>query len=318
METTLQCYSRVVGVDVSKDKLDIACTSDGKVFTIENRAASILKMLVAKMKDQSKTVVVMEAIGGYESELAETLHQEGISLSIVNPRRVRDFAKGIGIDAKTDPIDAKVIARYGEVVKPSLHVRKSDAEKQLELLVTRRRQLLGLINQEHSRRLQSRDSAIEDLIKETLQSLKTQVKAVDQRIEKCVTADKSNARRIEILQSAKGVGIVTISTLIAELPELGSLNRGEIAKLVGVAPLNQDSGKRKGQRCTSGGRASVRRVLYMATLVATRRNPVIKAFYVRMLAKGKPKKLALVAAMRKLLTILNTLVKTDQLWKEPR
>lgn len=237
MGMTQNSYFHVIGIDVSKAKLDVAWTSNGAPETIENRAAIITKRLVRKIKEPANTVVVMEATGGYESELAETLHQAGISLSIVNPRRVRDFAKGIGI--------------------------------------------------------------------------------VDQRIAACVASDRKNARKIEILRSAKGVGTVTISTLIAELPEWGELNRGQISKLVGVAPLNQDSGKKKGQRCTSGGRASVRRVLYMAALVATRHHPVIKSFYVRLLSKGKPKKLALVAAMRKLLTILNTLVKTDQLWFEP-
>jgi transposase len=317
MGMTQNSYFHVIGIDVSKAKLDVAWTSNGAPETIENRAAIITKRLVRKIKEPANTVVVMEATGGYESELAETLHQAGISLSIVNPRRVRDFAKGIGIDAKTDPIDAKVIARYGEVVQPSLSVAKSDAEQKLEALVTRRRQLMGLINQENNRLQQIRDKEIQGLIQETLESLEKQVKSVDQRIAACVASDRKNARKIEILRSAKGVGTVTISTLIAELPELGELNRGQISKLVGVAPLNQDSGKKKGQRCTSGGRASVRRVLYMAALVATRHHPVIKSFYVRLLSKGKPKKLALVAAMRKLLTILNTLVKTDQLWFEP-
>jgi transposase len=209
-----------------------------------------------------------------------------------------------------------LLAYYGEVVKPRLHVAKSDAETKLEALVTRRRQLLGLINQENNRLQQTRDTEIQEFIRQSLESLKKQVKEIDGRITKSVSADKQNARKIEILQSVKGVGKVTVSTFIAELPELGELNRGQISKLVGVAPLNQDSGKKKGQRVTSGGRSSVRRVLYMATLVATRYNPHIKAFYVRLLAKGKPKKLALVAAMRKLLTILNTLIKKDELWMD--
>ena len=185
-------------------------------------------------------------------------------------------------------------------------------------MVTRRRQLLGLITQENNHLQQTRDTEIQEFIRQSLERLKKQVKEIDGRIAKSVSADKQNAPKIEILQSVKGVGKVTVSTFITELPELGELNRGQISKLVGVAPLNQDSAKKKGQRVTSGGRSSVRRVLYMATLVATRFNPQIKVFYVRLLAKGKPKKLALVAAMRKLLTILNRLIKKDELWVDQR
>jgi len=200
------------------------------------------------------------------------------------------------------------------VVKPKPHVAKTDSEKKLEAFVTRRRQLLGLINQENNRLQQTRDQEIQQFIRKSLETLKNQVQEIDQRISQAIATDEKNARKIEILQSVKGVGAVSVSTLVAELPELGELNRGQIAKLVGVAPMNSDSGQKTGKRKTTGGRGSVRRVLYMATLVATRFNARIKEFYIRLLAKGKPKKLALVAAMRKLLTILNTLVKKDELW----
>lgn len=308
----------VIGVDVSKAKLDIAWGSHGIPQTIENSSKEITRNLIAKIKDHAKTLIVMEGTGGYESLLVDLLHQENLALAIVNPRRVRDFAKGIGWDAKTDPIDAKLIACYGEVVKPKPHVAKTASEKKLEALVTRRRQLLGLINQENNRLQQTRDQEIRQLIQQSLKGLKNQVQKIDERISKCVDADEKNARKIEILQSVKGVGAVSVSTLVAELPELGTLNRGQIAKLVGVAPMNNDSGQKTGKRKISGGRSSVRRVLYMATLVATRFNTRIKEFYVRLLAQGKPKKLALVAAMRKLLTILNTLIKKDELWAEPK
>lgn len=305
--------SCILGVDVSKSQLDIASGSNGSLQRIGNKRQDILEW-IGEFSKPYQTLVVVEATGGYEGLLVDLLHESKIDVAVVNPRRVRDFAKGVGIDAKTDPIDAKLIAYYGEVVKPQPHVAKSDGEKKLEALVTRRRQLLGLVTQENNRLQQTRDPEIEEFIRQSLASLKKQVKEIDLRIAKAVSGDKQNARKIEILQSVKGVGKVTVSTFIAELPELGQLNRGQISKLVGVAPLNQDSGKKKGQRITSGGRSSVRRVLYMATLVATRFNPHIKAFYVRLLAKGKPKKLALVAAMRKLLTILNTLIKKDELW----
>ena len=174
-----------------------------------------------------------------------------------------------------------------------------------------------MINQENNRRQQTSDREIREHLKESLETLKKQVKTIDERLAKCVPADTANARKVEILVSVKGVGPVAVSTLLAPLPELGKLNRGEIAKLVGVAPLNNDSGQASGQRHTFGGRSYVRRVLYLATLVATRFNSKIKPFYQRLLAEGKPKKVALTGAMRKLLTILNTLIKTDPLWAEP-
>ena len=316
MEMTRRGYSLVVGVDVSKAKLDIAWGSNGPLETIENTDKQIAQLLIGKIEDSANTLVVMEATGGYESRLVDLLHKSNLALAVVNPRRVRDFARGIGLDAKTDPIDAKLIARYGEVVTPQRHVAKTDPEKKLEALVTRRRQLLDLVNQENNRLQQTSDKEIQQFIRQSLEALKKQVKEIDERLAKAVNADQKNARTIEILRSVKGIGPVAVSTFVAELPELGMLNRGQISKLVGVAPMNKDSGQKTGQRQTSGGRSSVRRVLYMATLVATRFNPRIKAFYIRLLAKGKPKKLALVAAMRKLLTILNTLIKKDELWTE--
>jgi len=238
-------------------------------------------------------------------------------VAVVNPRRVRDFAKGIGIDAKTDPIDAKVIALYGQVVKPAAQMAKSEEDKKLKALVERRRQLLGLINQERNRLQQTADLEVQDYIRQSLETLQEQVETVGQRLQACVKTNTEHARKIEIIESVKGLGPVTVSTFLAELPELGALNRGQIAKLVGVAPMNRDSGQSSGRRRTIGGRSYVRRVLYMATLAATRFNPRIKAFYQRLLRKGKAKKVALTAAMRKLLTIVNTLVKNDVLWKDP-
>ncbi len=235
-------------------------------------------------------------------------------MAVVNPRRVRDFASGIGKDAKTDPIDAQAIAFYGQVVQPNAQAAKTDEEKKLQALVGRHRQLLDLINQENNRLQQTADREIQGYIQESLETLKKQVKSIDERLAKCVKEDTANARKIEILESVQGLGPVAVSTFLAELPELGELNRGEIAKLVGVAPMNKDSGQASGRRTTHGGRSYVRRVLYMATLVATRFNPRIKAFYQRLLKAGKPKKLALTAAMRKLLTILNTLIKNDEIW----
>ena len=304
-------FACVVGVDVSKEKLDLALPKES--LTIKNNAKAI-QQLVDRIKSDD-VIVVMEATGGYENQLVQALHNNGIALAVVNPRRVRDFAKAIGMDAKTDPIDAGVIAYYGETVKPAPQLAKSDEAKKLGAFVERRRQLLGLIGQEKNRLQQVDDADIKKLIQKSLEMLQKQLKTVDQRLAKAIKQPGAgNQRKIEILESAKGIGPVAISTFIAELPELGKLNRNEIAKLVGVAPMNNDSGKKEKKRKTIGGRSYVRRVLYMATLTATRHNPTIRRFYLRMLANGKEKKVALIAAMRKLLTILNTLIKKDELW----
>lgn len=311
-------FSQVVGVDVSKDKLDFAFDDGTQTWTVKNTPEQIVNELIGRIKSPNSTIVVMEATGGYEERLVTLLHQHQIALAVVNPRRVRDFADGIGRDAKTDPIDARVIAFYGQVVKPETQGIKSEEDKKLRALVERRKQLLGLINQENNRLQQTTDQEIRGYIQESLETLKKQVKTIDERLAKCVHSDPAKARKVQILDSVKGLGPVAISTFLAELPELGELNRGQIAKLVGVAPMNCDSGKKSGQRRTFGGRSYVRRVLYMATLVATRFNSSIKAFYQRLLREGKPKKVALTAAMRKLLTILNTLIKNDELWNAER
>lgn len=278
---------------------------------IENSVEVIQQQLVNRIQGES-VIVVMEATGGYENQLVSLLHKHGIALAVVNPRRVRDFAKGIGMDAKTDPIDAKVIAYYGEIVKPAPQSAKTDDQKQLRALVDRRRQLLGLISQEHNRLQQADDAQIKKLIESMVKVLKKQLKTVAARLAKLVKNSAEDKRRIEILESVKGIGPVAISTFLAELPELGELNRNEIAKLVGVAP--SDTGQRSRKRKTIGGRGYVRRVLYMVTLVAARHNPAIRTFYQRLLVAGKEKKVALIAAMRKLLTIVNTLIKKDELW----
>lgn len=313
MNSLTYSFSKFIGIDVSKNKLDIASNADQAVTTIGNDETEI-KAWIQSLDETTNTIVVLEATGGYESLLVKLLHQHHLALAVVNPRQVRNFAIGIGCDPKTDAIDARVLARFGEVVQPLPQLVPSDEQAQLGALVERRRQIIDLINQEKNRLQQTTDRVIRQSIETVLKSLKQQLQTIDERIAKAVAADPVNARKIEILSSVKGVGPVTVSTFVADLPELGKLNRQEIAKLVGVAPINKDSGQTSGQRKTAGGRASVRSVLYMATLVATRFNETIQAFYQRLLAKGKPKKVALTAAMRKLLTILNTLIKNDELW----
>jgi transposase len=271
-------FSNVVGVDVSKAKLDFAFGDGKHTRSIENHETQIVKELIGRIKNPESTIVVMEATGGDENRLVTLLHQHKIALAVVNPRRVRDFADGIGRDAKTDPIDARVIAFYGQVVKPDAQGAQSEEDKKLKSLVERRRQLLGLINQQNNRLQQTTDQEIRRYIKASLESLNRQVKTINERLAQCVKSNTAHARTVEILDSVKGFGPVALSTFLAELPELGELNRGQIAKLVGVAPMNRDSGPKAGQRRTFGGRSYVRRVLDMATLVATRFHPRIKAF----------------------------------------
>jgi len=318
MINTKYPFSQFIGVDVSKDKLDFALDGKTRTWTSKNSEKEIVKQLIQPITNWTSTLVVMEATGGYESRLVALLHEHKIALAVVNPRRVRDFAKGVGVDAKTDSIDAKVLARFGHVVQPAAQMAKSAEDKKLKALNERRQQLLGLINQENNRLQQTSDEEVCGYIRESLETLQEQIKTVDERLAKCVKSDPKNARKVEIIESVKGLGPVAVSTFLAELPELGALNRGQIAKLVGVAPMNCDSGKTSGRRRTIGGRSYVRRVLYMGTLVATQHNPRIKTFYKRLLAQGKPKKVALVAAMRKLLTILNGLIKKDELWRDAK
>jgi|SRR6185436_15303294 len=318
MKNESESFALFVGVDVSKANLDIHFSDSRMSLKIDNSEAAIVKSLIKVLRKRKRVLVVAEATGGYESTLARALQERQIAVAVVNPRQVRDFAKGIGRDVKTDPIDAEVLARFGEVVHPAPTAAKSEAEERLEALVTRRGQLVDLIGQEKNRLRQCRDRDIQKLIGKSLESLQNQLKEIDSLLKHCIENDEVNARKIEILDSAKGIGAVAVGTFVAELPELGKLNNKEIAKLVGVAPINDDSGRRTGKRLTFGGRSQVRRILYMATLVATRHNPRIKRLYQHLLAKGKLKKVAIVACMRKFLTILNTLIKDDVLWSNEK
>ena len=304
-----------VGVDVSKATLDVYRPDTKELLKIENTDEAIIQLCSQLEKKKRQIMVVMEGTGGYEYLLLKHLASRMLAAAVINPRRVRDFAKGIGLDAKTDPIDAKVLSKYAEVVVPKPMATKSDHELKHSALVARRSQLLELINQENNRLKQSWDDDAKNSIRDVLEVLKKQLKSVDSLLVQMLAKDTANERKIEILQSVKGVGPVTISTLIAELPELGKLNRGEVAKLVGVAPINRDSGTKSGKRFIGGGRGQVRRVLYMATIVAIRHNATIKAFYAHLKSKGKESKVAIVACMRKLVTILNLLVKSNQMWQ---
>jgi transposase len=315
MNTSAELAKFFVGVDISKATLDVYCPESRTVVKLDNSEEGIDRLCSKYAKKKDRVVFVMEATGSCHSLLVKLLGKSQIPAAVVNPRRVRDFAKGIGLDAKTDPIDSKVLSRYGEVVMPEPTAAKSDHEEKHSALVARRNQILELINQESNRLKQSWDEDAKKSIQEVMEILKKQLKSIDALLSQMLATDTVNARKIEILQSVKGVGAVTVSTVISELPELGKLNRGQVAKLVGVAPINRDSGTKSGKRFISGGRGQVRRVLYMATLSAIRHNAAIREFYAHLKSKGKQSKVAIVACMRKLVTILNLLLKTNQMWQ---
>jgi transposase len=309
-------FARVIGVDVASLQLDIN-DSAGKIKPfLPNTVEALSKHLIQKIDDHSSTLVVCEATGSYEHVLVDACHQAGIAICVANPRQVRDFAKGHGYLEKTDTIDALIIRRFGEDVEVHLTAPRSPQQQAHQALVRRRVQVLGHLSQEQNRLNQTRDPFAREMILESITQLKNQLKRIDAKLTQMLKERSQEDPEVAILQSVPGVGVVTVSTLISELPELGQLNRSKIAKLVGVAPLARQSGKADKKRSPRGGRSQVRCVLYMATLVATRHNRLIRDFYQRLLKRGKEKKVALVAAMRKLLTILNDMVRRGRPWQE--
>jgi transposase len=301
-----------IGVDVSKERLDCFCRPTGTRFSYDNTPPGIAA-LVKWVEAQQPQLVVLEATGGMERPLVAELVVAQLPVVVVNPRQVRDFARAIGQLAKTDRIDAAVIAHFGEAVNPEARPWPDHLAQQMDALMTRRRQLVQMLAAERNH-LVSAPVQVQNYVKEHIVHLEELIKKLDQDIDQMITTSPIWKTKENLLLSVKGVGPVLSRTLLAELPELGRLSRQEISKLIGVAPLNNDSGKHKGKRSCWGGRASVRGPLYMATLSATRCNPVIKEFYQRLLAKGKLKKVAIVACMRKLLTILNAMIKSNKPW----
>lgn len=310
------CYARVIGVDIASDKIDIHDSLGKLNGELPNTCSAIDRKLATKLKSVDNVLVICEATGGYEHVLVDAMQTAGIDVAVANPRQVRDFAKGHGYLEKTDAIDAAMICKFGCDVDVHLAPLRSDAERAFQALLRRRGQVLSALQAEKNRLVQTQDVFAKELIAESISHWKTQLKTLDKQIEGSLWEQRKDDPKIDILQSVPGVATVTTSTLVAELPELGSLNRGQIAKLVGVAPLANQSGKSDNKRKAKGGRGQVRNVLYMATLVATRHNPVIKRFYTRLLGKSKLKKVALVACMRKLLTILNDMVRNGEPWRE--
>jgi transposase len=303
-----------VGIDVAKDHLDIALRPLGRAWRVRNDRAGVAQLL-RKLVAIGPTLVVLEASGGYELTAADALSGAGLPVRIANPRQVREFARGTGRLAKTDPIDAAALAHFAEVVRPEPRPLPAKHARRLAALVLRREQVVAMVSAERHHLAQA-DACVEELIVAHIGQLKAAQADIERQIDQLIGEEPAWRQRANVLRSAKGVGPVLAQTLIAGVPELGTLGAKQIALLVGTAPLNHDSGRYQGKRTIWGGRARVRAVLYMAALVASQRNPVIRAFYERLLARGKLKKVALVACMHKLLIILNAMVRDDRTWHE--
>ena len=298
----------------SKDGLDVAARPSGEVWKFAHTAAGIRKLL-KKLSAQAVALVCMEATGGYEQQLAGALADAGFEVAVVNPRRMRRFADAAGNLAKTDALDARIIARYAEVMNPPRWQRPDPALAELKELASRRGQLVEQRVREKNRRAKSAGTLVGRDLTVSVNWLTARIGRIDRALPGMISADAALKSRYDRLLSVPGVGPGLALTLLTSMPELGSLNRRAIAALAGVAPYSRDSGTFRGRRAIWGGRARVRSALYMAALSASRYNPAIKSFYDRLVARGKPKKVALTACMRKLLTILNDMTRRDEYWR---
>jgi transposase len=303
-----------IGIDVAKAHLDLA-VHEGKHWRRPNDEAGITQV-VTDVQEIAPTVVVLEATGGYERAVTAALAAAGIAVAVINPRQIREFARAIGVLAKTDELDAQVLARFAATVKPTPRSLAETQALELQELVARRRQVVGMLTMERNR-LPRTTTTVQARIAAHIAFLEEELERQNRDVDTLLHASPVWRATEDLLRSVPGIGPTVSATLIAALPELGRLSPKEIAALVGVAPLNRDSGRYRGHRRVWGGRAEVRAALYMAALVATRHNRVIHALYERLLKAGKPKKVALVACMRKLLIILNAILRTRTPWTEP-
>ena len=303
-----------VGIDVSKSVLDIAIHETGETWS-SNNDSSGCGALATKLKRLKATSIVLEATGGFETLVTATLSAAGLPVIVVNPRQVRDFAKATGELAKTDRLDCRVLAHFAAAIDPPVRPVKSAETQHLDALLARRRQIVEMLVAEKNRLANNHDRAVVKDLNAHIAWLEGRLKSSDDELQRVLKASPAWRERDDLLRSVPGVGPVLSLTLLSQLPELGHLNRREIAKLVGVAPFNWDSGQWRGSRHIWGGRATVRSPLFMATLCAIRINPTIKYFYRRLIAAGKAPKVAITACMRKLLTILNVMVKTQTSWR---
>ena len=303
---------RYVGIDVAQAHLDIGVRPSGEVWQVSYDTPGVANLLV-QLAEMAPTLVVLEATGGLETFLVGELAGAQLPVVVVNPRQVRDFAKAVGKLAKTDALDAQVLAHFGEATKPDLRPLPDDSTRELQALLARRSQVVEMVTAEKNR-CRTATQRLQPQIQEHIRYMEKQLKELEQGLSELLSSSPVWRTKEKLLGSVPGVGPVLTVTLLAGLPELGRLDRREIASLVGVAPFNRDSGTLRGKRTVWGGRSSVRATLYMATLAATRYNSVMRAFYQRLLEAGKPKKVALTACMRKLLTILNAMLKHNLSW----
>jgi transposase len=306
--------SIIVGIDVSKDRLDIALRPSGEAFAVERNAAG-LELLAARLRALSPHIVALEATGGFETVAAAALAAAGLPVVIVNPAQIRAFAKAIGQRAKTDPIDAAVIAHFAEATKPEPRPLPDQATRLLADLVARRRQIIEMIGAERQREKRVTIPRLKKSIVRLVKALEKELTSLDTDIDDAVRGSPAWREKEDLLASVPGVGPIIARTLIAELPELGHLGRKQIAALAGLAPFTRQSGKWRGKSFIGGGRTAVRTALFMGAMVAKQHNPVLKAFFDRLVAAGKPKMVAIIAVARKLLTILNAILRDNQPWQ---
>lgn len=304
-----------VGVDVSKARLDVYLSRPEQRLSVANDPTGI-QSLITTLSGVKPTRVVLEATGGLERALVAELLVAQLPVAVVNPRQVRRFAEALGYLAKTDPLDAHVLAHFAAAIHPPTRNLPDAETRALAEQLARRRQLVEMLTMEKNRQQQAQQAAVRHDIQMHIDWLQQRLKTTESGLRKAVEASPAWQAKADLLREVKGLGDVSILTLLASLPELGTLNRKQIAALVGVAPLNRDSGTRRGRRCVWGGRAEVRQTLYMATLSAVRYNPVLKTFYTRLRTAGKTAKVALVACIRKLLTIINAMLRDEAHWDE--
>lgn len=305
---------RFVGIDVSKDRLDVHVCPSGQAFTVPRHDRG-LEQLVNDLRSLAPALIVIEATGGFEIAVAAALASAALPLAVVNPRQIRDFARATGRLAKTDILDAQIIALFAERIRPEPRPLADADSQSLAELIARRRQVVEMLGMETNRLRQARNPRVQHMVKASLKTLKAQLAELDRDIDDSIKRSPIWHAADDLLTSVPGVGNVTARTLIADLPELGRLDRRRLAALVGVAPINRDSGQMRGKRTIAGGRTDVRTALYMATLSAIRWNPIISNHYRALVGRGRPKKVALIACMRRLLGILNAMMRTKTPWQ---
>jgi transposase len=305
-----------VGIDVSSEKLDVCVLPEKRTWTVRNDAEGHT-MLVEEFKSRGVSLIVMEATGGYEVPIVAELAAAALPVVVINPRQARDFAKALGLTAKTDPVDAGALARFAQDIRPEIRPLPSEEERFLRELLARRRQLVQLHTQESNRFQQAASAKVRYSIRDVLRLLQKQLRQIDADMDRLIRKSPVWREKEEILRSVPGVGPTTARTLLAELPELGHCSNRQISSLAGLAPRNRDSGKFRGTRSIGGGRGAVRSALYMATLSAIRHNPKLHEFYNRLRNEGKKFKVAITACMHKLLVILNTIVRKNVTWNCP-